>query len=175
MKINKCTVGDINRSHGERLVKVHVANVTAAGGRVRETDLSIQIRSVKVDLTTVLMDYIARLLDAVLEHTEGRWVCDLGNKMGSGTNVVLESDAHHESREVIFVLLCLRTEVGNVEATVRQALHRDHLQAGHCCGLRVSQYQKATASKISLTAGFVPCALTGMRQIFLCPSPRDSW
>ena len=55
-------------------MKVHVTNITAAGGRIRETDLSIQIRTIEVDLTTILVDDIARRLDAVLEHAEGRWV-----------------------------------------------------------------------------------------------------
>ena len=112
-----------------------MANVATASGRVRETDLSIQIRSIEVDLTAVCVDNITRFLDAVLEHTEGRWVCDLGYKLRPGTNVILGSDAHHESREVISVLFCLCTEVRNVEAAVWQGLHRDHLQAGHDCGL----------------------------------------
>ena len=114
-------------SHGKRLVKVHMTNITTAGGRVGEADLSIQIRSVEVDLTTVTMDDVARLPDAVLEHAKCRWVCDLRNEIRLGTNAVLMGGAHHESCEVIFVLLCLRAEVWDVEATVRQTLYRDHL------------------------------------------------
>jgi hypothetical protein len=157
----------MNYSHGKRLVKVHMTNIAAASGRVRETNLSIQVCSVEVYLAAVFMDDIARLLDAVLKHTEGRRVCDLGNKMKPGTGIVLGNEAYHESREVVFVLLCLCTQVHNIEATVRQTLHRDHLQAGHDCGLGAFQHQKVSASKNSLTAGFVPCALTGMRQMFL--------
>ena len=113
------------------------------------------------------MDDIACLLDAVLEYAEGRRVCDLGDKIRPGTNVILSSDAHHESCEVVFVLLCLRTQICDVEATIRQALHRDYLQAGHDCGLQVFQYQEVTVWDNSPTAGFVPCALTGMRQMSL--------
>jgi len=60
-------------------MKVHVTNVATAGGRVRETNLSIQIRSIEINLTTVFVDDITRCLDAVLEHTKGRRVCDLKN------------------------------------------------------------------------------------------------
>ena len=144
-----------------------MTNIAAASGRVCETNLSIQICSVEVYLAAVFMDDIARLLDAVLEHTEGRRVCDLGNKMKPGTSIVLGDNAYHESREVVFVLLCLCTQVRDIEATVWQTLHRDHLQTGHDCGLGVFQHQKASTSKNPLTAGFVPCALTGMRQMFL--------
>jgi len=79
----------INDPHGERLVKIHMANITTASGRICETNLSIQIRSIKVYLTTILMDNLARLLNAVLKHTKGRRVCDLGNKMRVGTSVIL--------------------------------------------------------------------------------------
>ena len=58
-------------------MKVHVTNIATTCGRVRETNLSIQIRTIEVDLTTILVDDIARHLDAVLEYAESRWVCDL--------------------------------------------------------------------------------------------------
>ena len=73
-------LGVQERSHGERLVKVHVADITTAGSRICETNLGIQIRSVEIDLTTILMDDIARLLDAVLKHAVSRWVRDLRGK-----------------------------------------------------------------------------------------------
>ena len=63
----------------------------------------------------------------------------------TGTNLVHESNTHHERRKVVFVLLCLRTEVYNVETAVRQALHRDHLQASHDRGLEVFQCQEVMA------------------------------
>ena len=58
-----------------------MADVATACCRVRETNLSIQIRSIEVDLTTVFVDDVARHLDTVLEHTESGWVCDLGNRV----------------------------------------------------------------------------------------------
>lgn len=116
-------------------MKVHMANVTTAGGRVRKANLSIQIRPVEVDLAAVGMNYITRLLDAIFEHTKGRWVRDLGNCIRSGAGDIFKSDAYHKSREVVFMLFCLRTEVHDVKAAIRQTLHRDHLQAGHDCGL----------------------------------------
>ena len=117
----------IDYSHGESLVKVHVAYITTTSCGVRETNLGIQIRSVEVDLSTICVDNIARLLDAVLEHTISGWVCDLRNKVRPGTRAVSRKNVHHKSCEVVLVLLCLCTKVCDVEATVRQALHRDHL------------------------------------------------
>jgi hypothetical protein len=60
------------------------------------------------------MDDIARLPDTVLENTVGRRVRDLRNKMRPRTKAVRGGDAYHERREVVPVLLCLRTEVCNV-------------------------------------------------------------
>lgn len=65
-------------------MKVHVAHVTTASCRVRKTNLGIQIRSVEVDLSTICVDNIARLLNAVLEHTVGGWVCNLGDDIRPG-------------------------------------------------------------------------------------------
>jgi hypothetical protein len=70
-------LGIQERLHGECLVKIHVTDITAAGGGVCETNLGIQICSVEIDLTTILMDDIARLLDAVFKHTVSRRVGDL--------------------------------------------------------------------------------------------------
>ena len=47
--------------HREGLVKIHVANITAAGGRVGQTDLGVQIGTIQVDLAAVIMDDLARL------------------------------------------------------------------------------------------------------------------
>lgn len=126
-------------------MKVHVTDITATCGRIRKTNLGIQICSIEVDLTAILMDDTARLLDAVLKHAVGRWVRDLGDKVGLGTNIVSERKTYHERRKVVFVLLCLRTEVCNIETTIWQTLDRNHLQASHNCGLEVFQRQKVTA------------------------------
>lgn len=48
-------------SHREGLVKIHMANVTAAGSRVGQTDLSVQVGTVQVDLTAVIVNDLARL------------------------------------------------------------------------------------------------------------------
>lgn len=66
--------------HGERLVKVHVTDITAAGSRVCETNLGVQICSVEIDLTTIFVDDITRLLDTVLKYAVSRRVSDLETK-----------------------------------------------------------------------------------------------
>ena len=47
--------------HGKCLVEVEMADISATSRRVCETDLCIQVRSVKVYLTAILMDNLASL------------------------------------------------------------------------------------------------------------------
>ena len=58
-----------------------MTDITATSSRICETNLGVQICSVEIDLTTIFMDDVARLFDAVLKHTVGRWVRDLGEKV----------------------------------------------------------------------------------------------
>ena len=99
-------------------MKVQVAHITATDSGVRETDLGVQVRAVKIDLATILVDDIAHLLDTVLEHPIGGGVRDLVDGMKPGTGFVRGSDAHHERRKIVFVLLRLCTEVYNVEIAI---------------------------------------------------------
>ena len=80
-------------SHRECLVQVHVTDVTSTLHRVRQADLGVEIGSVKVHLSTVVMNDLTCFRDAVLEDTERRRVGD------------------HESAESILVLLRLGSEI----------------------------------------------------------------
>jgi hypothetical protein len=140
----------IGHSHGKRLVEVHVANITTTSGRVRETNLCIQVRSVEVDLTTVLMDDIARLLDAILKHTVGRWVRDLGDDVRPGSRALCFAEMIPLTMNAARLSLCCsafarRSAMSRLPSG--KALHRDHLQAGHDCGLEVFQRQKVTMER----------------------------
>ena len=57
--------------NGEGLVEVHVANIATACSRVCKADLSIEIGTVEIDLTTVLMNDLAGCLNTVFKDTEG--------------------------------------------------------------------------------------------------------
>lgn len=66
-------------------MKVHVTDIATAGSRVCETDLGVQVCSVEVNLTTILMNYIASLFDTVFKHTESGWIRNLEDKLRLGT------------------------------------------------------------------------------------------
>lgn len=58
-------------------MEVHVTDITTTDSRIRESDLGIQIRSVEIDLTAILMYDVARFLHTVFKHAVSRWVRDL--------------------------------------------------------------------------------------------------
>ena len=47
--------------HSKGLVKIHVADVSATGCRVCEANLGVQVRTIEVDLATILVDNLAGL------------------------------------------------------------------------------------------------------------------
>ena len=59
------------------LVKIHVANITTAGSRVGQTNLCVEVGTVEVNLTAVVVDDIASVLDTRLKHSESRGIGDL--------------------------------------------------------------------------------------------------
>ena len=71
----------------ERLVQVQVADVGADRRGTREPDLRVHVRAVHVDLTAVLVNDGADVLDGVLEHAMRRRI------------------GHHQRRQAIAVLL----------------------------------------------------------------------
>ena len=114
--------GDANRAHagsaaavrnGERLVQVQVAHVGADGGRARQPDLRVHVRAVHVDLSAVLMNDRADLLDRVFEHAVRRRV------------------GHHQRRKTIAMLLGLGFEIGDVDVAVRVGRDDDDFESGH--------------------------------------------
>jgi len=63
--------------NGKGLVQVHVANVASTGRRVGQANLSVKIGTVEINLTAVLVDNVASVLNSRLEHSESRRVGDL--------------------------------------------------------------------------------------------------
>ena len=77
MSATETNIQEPHGLHGECLMQVHVADVTAADGRVCQTDLRIEVGTVQIDLTPVIVDDLARVLHTVLENSERRRVGDL--------------------------------------------------------------------------------------------------
>lgn len=59
------------------LVQVHVADITTAYSGIGQTDLGIEVGTIQVHLTTVVMDDLTSILYTMLEDTKGRGVRDL--------------------------------------------------------------------------------------------------
>lgn len=54
-----------------------MAHISTTDGRIRQTNLGIQVRTIQVHLSTVLMDYFACIYDAIFKDTKRRRVRDL--------------------------------------------------------------------------------------------------
>ena len=57
-KRERCTLKSVGRVnvHGKALVQIQVADITAARRRICETDLCVEIRTIEVNLASVLVD-----------------------------------------------------------------------------------------------------------------------
>ncbi len=85
---------------GKCLVEVQVANVCTDSTRIGQTYLSIHVGTVHVHLCTASMDNFTNLLDFRFEDTVSRRI------------------SNHESRQVVLVGFCLRTEVFYIHITL---------------------------------------------------------
>lgn len=74
--------------NGKCLMEVQMTNICSNKTWGSETELSVHVCTVHVNLSSILMNSIANTLDILLEYTVSRWVSD------------------HDTRESISVLLC---------------------------------------------------------------------
>ena len=63
--------------NSKSLMEVHVADIASTRSRVCKTDLSVEVCTIKVNLTAVLVNDFASILNSVLKDTERRRECDL--------------------------------------------------------------------------------------------------
>mmetsp|Transcript_3300 Transcript_3300/g.11596 ORF Transcript_3300/g.11596 Transcript_3300/m.11596 type:complete len:853 (+) Transcript_3300:643-3201(+) len=98
---------------GKGLVQVEVTHIGSNEAGAGEADLGIHVGPVHVDLSTVVMDDLADLVDLGLVHSVGGWVGD------------------HERPEVLRVLLHLLLQVINVNVALLVGLAGDDLHSGH--------------------------------------------
>lgn len=100
----------------------------------------------------------------MLENTECRWVCDLFSVSDLPTVPAIATD--HESGKVFLMLLSLGPEILNVEVAVCMGLDGDNLETSHDSRLHPVHKDTGVFHKYTvLTAGLVPCALTGIKQM----------
>src|SRR5437867_11106303 len=90
-----------------------MANVGTQVTGTAEADLRVQVRAVHVNLSAVLMDDLANLLDSFLEDAVGRGVGD------------------HERGEVVAMSSGLLAEIGQIHVAIGVAANRQDAQAGH--------------------------------------------
>mmetsp|Transcript_85085 Transcript_85085/g.241156 ORF Transcript_85085/g.241156 Transcript_85085/m.241156 type:complete len:279 (+) Transcript_85085:905-1741(+) len=125
----------------EGLVKVEVAHVGANNARRGHAHLRVHVRAVHVNLAAVIVDKVADVLNALLEHAVRRGV------------------GGHESGKVTRVLLNLRREVVVVDVAVVEGLHGHHLVTGHHGRGRVSavgRHRDQADVAVALTARLLP-------------------
>lgn len=103
------------------------------------------------------------ILHTRLEYTEGRGIRNLSEVVRI-TFRIERLFAYHECSKVVLVLLSFRLEVDEIQTTIGERLDRNDLETGHDRRLKDVSID-GMDHFARLTAGFVPCALTGMRQI----------
>src|ERR1700678_2706268 len=83
---------------------------------------------------------------------------------------------YHERRKIIFVFLGLGPQIVQIKITIGMHFGRNDFQASHNSRLNDDKQRFGGHRRFDhLTAGLVPCALRGIRQISRWLSPRDSW
>jgi len=63
--------------HSKRLVQVQVADITTTSSRISQSNLSIQVGAIQIDLSTIVVNYLTSILDAFFKDTKGRWIGNL--------------------------------------------------------------------------------------------------
>jgi len=81
--VRHASIRTMARLHSESLVEVEMAHVSTTSGGIRQPNLSIQVCTIQVHLSTVLMNNLACLCNTIFEYTKCRRVRDLGNTLSS--------------------------------------------------------------------------------------------
>src|SRR5271155_5581204 len=83
--------------NAESLVKIQVADISSDLTRITQTDLSIKVGAIHINLTTMVVDDLTHCLDMRFKYSKCTRVCD------------------HDSCKLIFVLLALLLEIIDVK------------------------------------------------------------
>ena len=99
--------------NAEGFVQVHVRDVGANVGGRGQTDLSVQIGAIHIDLSAVRMHDLADLANALFEHAMCGWIGD------------------HQRGEPVVILPRLGAQVGDIHIAVVVARDHHHLHPAH--------------------------------------------
>ncbi len=94
-------------------MKIDVADISADQSRACQTDLRIQVRTVHIDESAVVVNNTANFLDAFFKNTVRRRV------------------RYHQCGERLLILYRLRLKIVCIDIAVRIACDDDHLHSGH--------------------------------------------
>src|SRR5215218_106421 len=99
----------------ESLVKVQMTHVGAETAWTGESEHCVQVGSVNINLTTGVVNHVAQLDDAFLEHA------------------VRGGIGHHDRGKLIMIFGDFVPQVRQVDSTIGSSLDHDNLQARHGC------------------------------------------
>ena len=122
---------------GERLVKVEVTYVGTNHPWACQSDLSVHVGAVHVDLTTMGMNQLRDFEDRGFEHPVCRRIRD------------------HQGAQVRAVKLCLFSKIVHVNVAVFVATNNDHLHACHDRTGGVGA-MRAVGDEAHVSVGFAP-------------------
>lgn len=111
-----------------------MAHISTTNGGIRQPNLGIQVCTIQVHLSAVLVDNLACIRNAIFKYTERRRVRDLWAKLGS--QWVWESRTCHKCGQVVLVLLSFGLEVGEIKVSICMRFDRDDFQTSHNSGLQ---------------------------------------
>jgi len=96
---------------GEGLVKVKMSYISTDRSWRCESKLGIEIGSVHVDLSTMLVHDITNFLDVSVENSKSRWVGD------------------HDTRQLVFKFLAFLSDIVDTDLSVVSHLNWDNLHS----------------------------------------------
>mmetsp|Transcript_11444 Transcript_11444/g.22872 ORF Transcript_11444/g.22872 Transcript_11444/m.22872 type:complete len:234 (-) Transcript_11444:1785-2486(-) len=99
--------------NAECLVEIQMANISTNHTWSSQSYLGIHVGTIHVDLTTILMDNVADLIDSIFIYTMCRWICN------------------HEGCQVVLVLFCLLTHFANVDISLLVNSNWHNLHSSH--------------------------------------------
>lgn len=65
------------RLHRKRFVEVEMAHISTTNSRIRQSNLGIQVGTIQIHLSAVLVDNLACICNAIFKYTKRRGVRDL--------------------------------------------------------------------------------------------------
>ena len=133
------TVGD-----RKRFMQIQVANISSKEPRASIPCLSIHIRSVHVNLPSIIMNMLYYLDNIVVEHPEGRRI------------------GHHQATQIIPMLGHLILKILQINLAMHIILYSDHLQT--------CQYGAGRVGAMRRIRNQTNVSMTLIMMLLVCPN-----